>query len=119
MLGFYPVTPGVPTYELGSPVFDRVTIQLHNGKEFRLIAKDTSVNNKYIESVRFNGQQQDRVWFRHSDILDGLTVELNMADTPNQTIGSSPESLPPSSLDLDPNTLQETIAKTAMTSGSK
>jgi len=118
MLGFYPVTPGVPTYELGSPVFDRVTIQLHNGKQFRLIAKDNSVDNKYIDSVRFNGEKQDRVWFRHSDILDGLTVELDMSSLPNQAIGTAADSIPPSSMALDPATLQETVAKTAMTRGS-
>ena len=41
MMGFYPVTPGVPVYDLGSPVFDRVTIRLHNGKTLRIVATTT------------------------------------------------------------------------------
>ncbi len=115
MMGFYPVTPGVPTYELGSPVFSRVTIQLHDGKTFRITAKETSFDNKYLESVRYNGEKQDRVWFRHSDVLDGLNIDLGMSSIPNTALGTAPDSLPPSSMALDPATLQESLPKTAMT----
>jgi predicted alpha-1,2-mannosidase len=115
MIGIYPVVPGVPTYELGSPVFDRVTIRLHNGKTLRLIAHHNSFDNKYIASFRLNGAPQSRLWFRHSDVLDGSTIDLTMSDTPNPRLGSSPDTLPPSSMNLDPATLEEAPAKTAMT----
>lgn len=105
MMGFYPVTPGVPTYDLGSPVFDRVTIRLENGKTFKLIAKNNSPNNKYIQSVKLNGKALDQVWFRHADIADGGTLELQMGNTPNRSLGTAPASLPPSSALTYPATL--------------
>ncbi|HWQ90802.1 MAG TPA: GH92 family glycosyl hydrolase, partial [Clostridia bacterium] len=106
MMGFYPVVPGVPVYELGSPVFDRVSIRLENGKTLKLAARDNSEHNKYIQSIRLNGRPHDTVWFRHADVLEGLKIDLQMGDTPNSKLGVTPETLPPSSLDLDPRALQ-------------
>jgi putative alpha-1,2-mannosidase len=74
-----------------------VTIRLENGKTFTLIAKDSSADNKYIQSVKLNGKPLDQVWFRHADIANGGTLELQMGDTPNRSLGAAPESLPPSS----------------------
>jgi predicted alpha-1,2-mannosidase len=105
MLGFYPVTPGVPTYDLGSPVFDRVTIKLENGKTLKLVAKNNSPTNKYIQSVKLNGKPLNQVWFRHADIANGGTLELQMGRTPNRSLGVAPETFPPSSAMICPETL--------------
>ncbi len=105
MMGFYPVVPGVPVYEMGSPVFEKVTIQLSNGKKLRLVAKNTSRDNKYIGSLKLNGQAQSKVWFRHEDVLKGLTITADMSATPNLKLGREAADLPPSSLTLDPHTL--------------
>jgi predicted alpha-1,2-mannosidase len=102
MMGFYPVEPGIPVYELCSPVFDRVTIPLHNGKTLEIICKNNSRDNKYIQSIRFNGQPQQRVWFRHADVLNGLTIELDMSNMPNTALGSKPADQPVSNLSVDP-----------------
>jgi predicted alpha-1,2-mannosidase len=102
MMGFYPVTAGVPIYDLGSPVFNRITIQLKNGKKFEIIAKDCSAQNKYLQIVKLNGRPLNQVWFRHADIANGGRLELQMGDTPNRTLGASPESLPPSSAEINP-----------------
>jgi predicted alpha-1,2-mannosidase len=110
MMGFYPVVPGVPVYEMGSPVFDKVTIQLSNGKKLRLIAKNTSRDNKYIRSLRLDGKSQNQLWFRHADVLNGLTIAAEMSDTPNLTLGVEAKDLPPSSRALDPTTLQKAKA---------
>jgi predicted alpha-1,2-mannosidase len=107
MMGFYPVVPGIPVYELGSPVFDRVTIHLHNGKSLRVISRNNSVNNKYIQGASFNGKPMNRLWFTHADAVAGATIKLEMSDTPNTSLGSAPETLPPSSMDLDPAKLSE------------
>ena len=105
MMGFYPVTPGVAIYDLGSPVFSRITIRLKNGKTFEIVAKDCSADNKYVQSVKLNGKPLDQVWFRHADIASGGKLELQMGNTPNRTLGTSPESLPPNSINLDPDSL--------------
>ena len=94
MMGFYPVTPGMPIYDLGSPVFDRVTVQLENGKTLVIVANDNSVNNKYIQSVKLNGKLLDQVWFQHSEIANGGILELQMGDTPSD-VGTDPRSFPP------------------------
>jgi putative alpha-1,2-mannosidase len=49
-----------------------------------------------------NGQAIDRVWFRHSDIANGGTLELTMGDTPNKSLGSALASFPPASLAMKP-----------------
>jgi predicted alpha-1,2-mannosidase len=102
MLGFYPVTPGIPTYDVGSPIFDKATIHLKNGKDFVIIARNTSYDNKYVQSIRLNGQPVNQVWFRHADIANGGTLEVIMGDTPNVKLGSDPASFPPDSLAVKP-----------------
>ena len=102
MMGFYPVTPGVPVYDVGSPVFDKVTIHLKNGKDFSIVAPNNSHDNKYVQSIQLNGKKLDRVWFRHADVADGGVLELTMGDVPNTSLGSSVASLPPASMTMNP-----------------
>lgn len=102
MLGFYPVTPGIPSYDVGSPVFEKATIHLKNGKDFVIVARNTSRDNKYVESIRLNGQPLNQVWFRHADIANGGTLELTMGNTPNLALGSDPATFPPDSLGVKP-----------------
>jgi predicted alpha-1,2-mannosidase len=102
MMGFYPVTPGIPTYDIGSPVFERTTIHLRNGKDFVIVAHHTSQDNKYVQSIRLNGRPLAQVWFRHADIAKGGTLEMTMGDTPNTSLGSAPSSFPPASMHLHP-----------------
>lgn len=95
-IGFYPVCPGSPVYEIGSPIFNESVIRLGNGKEFTVIASHVSARNKYIQSAQLNGQPLDRPWFRHSEIADGGTLVLEMGDRPNMKWGSAAEDAPPS-----------------------
>ena len=54
-MGFYPVTAGLPYYVIGSPLFEKVSIDLDNGKRFTVVAKNNSADNKYIQSATLNG----------------------------------------------------------------
>jgi predicted alpha-1,2-mannosidase len=103
MLGFYPVTPGIPTYDIGSPVFEKMTVHLRNGKDFVIVAHHNSHDNKYVQSIRLNGKPLEQVWFRHADIANGGTLELTMSDTPNTKLGAAAASFPPSSMDVHPD----------------
>ncbi len=98
-LGFYPVTPGLPIYNIGSPLFEEVKIQLDNGNTFTIIANNSSKVNKYIQSAKLNGKALNQPWFTHEDLLQGSTLELEMGPYPNKQWGSSPESAPPSSIE--------------------
>jgi predicted alpha-1,2-mannosidase len=102
MMGFYPVTPGIPIYDVGSPVFNKVTIRLKNGKEFSIVAHNASHDNKYVQSIRLNGQPLNQVWFRHADIANGGMLEMTMGNTPNTSLGADTSSFPPSSLAVKP-----------------
>lgn len=59
-LGFYPVTPGTPEYVIGSPLFDKVTLTLEDGKTF-VIESDNNLNaNPYIQQALLNGKALNR-----------------------------------------------------------
>ena len=81
-LGFYPVQPGVPMYAISSPVFDKISIDLPNGKTFTIVAPGTSQGCKYIHSARMDGRPLDGLWFSHDDIMGGGVLELEMSDKP-------------------------------------
>lgn len=95
-LGFYPVCPGSPVYEIGSPIFSKTVIRLGPGKLFTILADHVSARNKYIQSAELNGKPLDRAWFPHSAIANGGTLVLEMGDRPNTKWGSRPEDAPPS-----------------------
>lgn len=95
-MGFYPVTPGLPMYNIGSPTFEEATVNLPNGKTFKVIARNYSPENKYIQFAKLNGETWNKPWFRHQDIAEGGTLELFMGKYPNKEWGVSPEDVPPS-----------------------
>lgn len=97
-LGFYPVTPGVPVYTIGSPIFTKSTIKLDNGNKFTVEATNASKENKYIQSAKLNGEVLNHTWFTHDDLINGGTLVLEMGNRPNKSWGL--ESPPPSASDM-------------------
>lgn len=95
-IGFYPVCPGRPLYDIGSPIFDEVKIDVGNNKVFTIKAENNSPKNKYIQSALLNGEPIDKPWFLHSDISGGGILTLYMGDRPNKAWGSKQEAAPPS-----------------------
>jgi putative alpha-1,2-mannosidase len=87
MMGFFPVTPGTPVYNVGSPVFNSINIQLSNGKIFTINAANNGADNKYIQSATLNGAPLTKPWFTHHDLLNGGKIDLTMSDTPNKAWG--------------------------------
>jgi len=98
-LGFYPVCPGSPVYEIGSPIFSKAVIRMGNGKDFTIVANQVSAQNKYIQSARLNGKPLDKPWFSHAEVAGGGTLILEMGDKPNRNWGSAPGDAPPSMTD--------------------
>ena len=82
MMGFFPVTPGIPVYAIGSPFFETATINLPDGKKFTVKAVNYNPDNKYIQSARLNGEPLERCWFTHDELTQGGTLELTMGDRP-------------------------------------
>ncbi len=101
MMGFYPVTPGIPVYNIGSPVFKEVTLFLPEGKKFRIVAHNYAPENKYIQTAHLNGKPLNKPWFTHKELMRGGTLTLEMGAYPNKQWGSRPEEAPPGSLDIN------------------
>jgi predicted alpha-1,2-mannosidase len=80
-----------PVYEIGSPIFPKVTIDLGErygrGKTFTIEADNTSRSNKYIQSAVLNGKELTSFKFPASEILKGGTLVLKMGDRPNTSWG--------------------------------
>jgi putative alpha-1,2-mannosidase len=95
-LGFYPVCPGSPVYEIGSPIFAKSVIAMGGGRTFTIVANHASAQNKYIQSAQLNGKALNKPWFTQADIAGGGTLVLEMGDKPNEQWGSTPEDAPPS-----------------------
>ena len=95
-MGFYPVCPGMPVYEIGSPIFASSQIRLGNGKTFTILAHHVSARNKYIQSATLNGKPLNKPWFSHASIANGGVLILEMGSQPNLHWGSVREDAPPS-----------------------
>ncbi len=95
-LGFYPVAPGTDYYVIGSPLFDKVTINLENGKRFEIIAENNGPNHFYIQSATLNGKPYSRTFLRQGDILAGGKLVFEMGEHPNRHWGTGKANRPPS-----------------------
>nr|WP_320037555.1 GH92 family glycosyl hydrolase [uncultured Bacteroides sp.] len=96
MLGFYPVTPGLPAYNIGSPMFKKVLLTLGNKNVLEIEAINCSEENKYIQSATLNGKSWDKPWFNHSEIVNGGKLVLIMGNKANKIWGSLKVNIPPS-----------------------
>lgn len=83
-MGFYQPCPGLPEYSIARPLFNAVTINLPGGKTFRIVAKNNSAKNKYIESATLNGKALDTPFFTHAQLTGGGTLEFVMTDKPTK-----------------------------------
>ena len=102
MMGFFQVTPGIPIYSIGSPIFTKVSIDLPDGKKFTIIADNSSKENKYIQKAFINGNLLNKRWFTHKELMDGGTLKLIMGSNPNKQWGSDISLSPPSSINYIP-----------------
>ncbi len=97
-LGFYPVCPGEPNYVIGSPLFDRATLNLSNGKHFTITATHNGSQEFYIRGATLNDEDYDKTYLPHDAIVKGGELVFRMSSQPNTRWGSSPESRPGSPL---------------------
>ena len=93
-LGFYPVTPGVPEYVIGSPLFDKVTMHLQNGNTFVIEAENNMHNNHFIQSMWLNNTTFNNTWIGYNEIQKGGALYFKMGASPNKDFGISSSSKP-------------------------
>lgn len=83
-LGFYPMAPGSLNYELGSPALKNATLNLDNGRKFKLKTTNQSDDNVYVNKVMLNGKLLKRKYITHDEIINGGELEFFMASKPNK-----------------------------------
>ncbi len=92
-LGFYSVTPGTNEYIIGTPLFDKATINLENGKTFTIVANNSAKENKYIKSATLNGKDHPYSFISHEAIMNGGSLVFEMTNVPTDW-GTQDENIP-------------------------
>ncbi len=77
-IGFYAVSPGSSDYNIGSPLFDEVRINLENGKQFTLLAKNRNAENIYVANMNLNGKAHLSYTLNHNSVMNGDAIVFEM-----------------------------------------
>ena len=94
-LGIYPEIPGVAGFVVGSPVFNKATIHLADGKSLQINGANASEANRYVQTLKINGKAYESPWIPWSTISDGGSIDFELGDSPSRW-GSDPKLAPPS-----------------------
>jgi predicted alpha-1,2-mannosidase len=93
-LGFYPVTPASTQYAAGAPLFKHAEIDFENGRKLFINATDNNEENRYIQSVNFNGLEYSKNYFNHFDLQKGGNINIQMTLKPNKQRGTDQPDFP-------------------------
>ncbi len=83
-VGLYQVDPVGGRFVIGSPLFDKATVNVGAGKTFTIVAKNNSDRNIYVQSARLNGKALKNSYIDFNDIRHGGTLELVMGPKPSK-----------------------------------
>lgn len=92
-VGLYQVDPVGGRFVIGSPLFDKATVNVGAGKKFTVVAKNNSDRNIYVQSARLNGKTLKNSYIEFNDIRHGGTLELVMGPKPSKW-GAAPACRP-------------------------
>lgn len=82
--GLYQVDPSGGRFIIGSPLFDKATMQVGDGKTFTVVAKNNSDKNIYVQRVKLNGKTYTKSYIDYKDIVKGGTLEITMGSKPSK-----------------------------------
>lgn len=89
-LGLFDVkgfTDARPIIEIGSPLFDKATIELGNGKKLVIETRNNGAENVYVQSAKLNGKTLNNCWLYRDELMKGGALELVMGNKPNMNWG--------------------------------
>ena len=92
-VGLYQVDPVGGRFVIGSPLFDKATVNVGAGETFTVVAKNNSDRNIYVQSARLNGKALKNSYIEFNDIRHGGTLELVMGPKPSKW-GAAPACRP-------------------------
>ena len=93
-MGFYPVCPGTDQYVIGSPLFDKMSIEMPGGQMLEIVAEGNGPGAVYIDELRFNGKIIDKNYLTHDRLQQGGRLVFVMSDKPDKERGTTPASYP-------------------------
>ena len=95
-IGFYPANPVSGEYVFGSPLADAVVMSLPNGKKMRVVARNNSHKNIFIQKVTLNGTAYSKTFITHESLLKGGELVFIMGSLPNKNFGKFAKDWPSS-----------------------
>ncbi|MFH0865062.1 MAG: GH92 family glycosyl hydrolase [Bacteroidota bacterium] len=101
-MGFYQVCPGNEEFAFGTPLFRKVTLNLENGKDVIINAKNVSDKNYYIQSAALNGMDYQKSFITYSDIMKGGELSFEMKDNASNTWAVNDNDCPKTSINEFP-----------------
>lgn len=93
-MGFYPVCPGTDQYVLGAPYLPYMKVNLENGKSIVIKADKVSDKNRYVKSVKINGEPYKKAYITHDMLMNGCEIEFEMSSKPNKKRIFTDENMP-------------------------
>lgn len=93
-LGFYPVCPGTDQYVIGSPLVNKATIKLSNGKKINITATGNNATNRYIQSMTVNGRKNQANYLDYNQLKRGANINFKMDSIPNKKRGILEKDVP-------------------------
>ncbi len=79
---------------LGSPLFDRATVQVGGGRKLVVEARGNAPDRPYVRAVSWNGRPWTKSWIAHADLVRGGRLVFDMAAEPNKAFGRDPKDRP-------------------------
>jgi predicted alpha-1,2-mannosidase len=98
-MGFYPLCPGTNQLVFAAPYLPYMKLNLPNGKTFEILAPKVSDANRYVHSVKLNGEFYPYAYITNDDIINGGVLEFVMDDKPNTKRVFAGRELPYSMID--------------------
>lgn len=83
-MGLYQVEPAGGKYIIGSPIVDKATMNVGDGKTFTILCPDNSKENIYVQAAKLNGKPYTKSYIMYDDIMRGGTLELQMGNKPSK-----------------------------------
>jgi predicted alpha-1,2-mannosidase len=93
-MGFYPLNPISGDYLLCSPIFDKVVINLSQGRTLNIVTHKKSKNAQYITAVKWNGKTYSKNYVNYAGLIKGGRLDIYLQDTPCKNWAAKPENQP-------------------------
>ena len=82
-MGFFP-NAGLPYYFINGPLYPEMIVKLANGKSLKIIGKNASWDNCYVQTLKINGQIYDKSTISHIELMNGGVFEFEMGSKPSK-----------------------------------